>query len=72
MDNTELSNLENYSLYRGSAKEYAKNLIEDLRSWNGLIIYLAVISPRKWHRSLVLDAFVTHLISYLFLFHFIK
>ncbi|WP_096030501.1 antirestriction protein ArdA [Campylobacter lanienae] len=35
MDNTELSNLENYSLYRGSAKEYAKNLIEDLRSWNG-------------------------------------
>ncbi|KAA3682583.1 hypothetical protein E3U40_10160 [Campylobacter fetus subsp. venerealis] len=35
MDNTELSNLENYSLYRGSAKEYAKNLIEDFRSWNG-------------------------------------
>lgn len=35
MDNTELSDLENYSLYRGSAKEYAENLIEDTRSWNG-------------------------------------
>ncbi|TWO28050.1 antirestriction protein ArdA [Campylobacter hyointestinalis] len=38
MDNNELSDLENFSLYRGSAKEYAKNLIEDIRSWNGIEI----------------------------------
>lgn len=35
MDNNELSDLENFSLYRSSAKEYAKNLIEDTRFWNG-------------------------------------
>lgn len=35
IDNDQLSNLKNFSLYRGSAKEYAKNLIEDIRSWNG-------------------------------------
>lgn len=35
MDNNELSDLENFSLYRGSAKEYAKNFIEDTRFLNG-------------------------------------
>ncbi|MBK3487698.1 antirestriction protein ArdA [Campylobacter fetus subsp. venerealis] len=34
MDNNELSDLENFSLYRGSAKEYAKNFIEDTRFLN--------------------------------------
>ena len=35
MDNTGLSDLENYSFYRCSAKEYAENLIEDNRYWRG-------------------------------------
>ena len=35
MDNTGLSDLENYSFYRCSAKEYAENWIEDNRYWRG-------------------------------------
>lgn len=34
-DNTGLSDLENYSFYRCSAKEYAENVIEETRYWGG-------------------------------------
>ncbi|WP_086243067.1 antirestriction protein ArdA [Campylobacter devanensis] len=35
LSNDSLSDIKNYSFYKVSPKEYAQNLINDLRSWNG-------------------------------------
>ena len=35
LSNDALSDIKNYSFYKVSPKEYAQNLINDLRSWNG-------------------------------------